>query len=367
MRFPLRGLAPVLLVALTPGCSSKSSSSHDASIVSEAGALDGLRSRDGAGLDSPVTEAGAQRDTKGGSLDGGSRDSKDSRPPGVDGSGDAVRDASSRRDAAIDVVDEPDLPIAQPRLGTCGAPIEIPYTTRIDLTVDTTDAEHAVDFPCAANGEDLVFKVRSDGNELVYADTFGTTWNTAIFFSDTCDLPSPPTGEGTAACNDDACGTGQSQAFVILPYGYHYLIVSGVGGASGPLKLHYERAPLGNGAPANLPAGDSTLVGTTAGSDSTRTCDMAGPKNSYWWVTCPTDIGGALHASTCKGADWDAALILQVPRLDDGLVCADDDQSCGVQATLDGTIPPGAGIAVLTVTGNLMRSFGPYSLTSSRP
>ena len=368
MRFQFRGLAPVLLVALGLGCSSKSSPTQDASLVSEAGALDGPRpaSRDGAGIDLPATEAGVVHDTKPGPIDTTNRDGKTDAPPS-----DAIKrdiSADSKRDAGMDAIDEPDLPVEPPRRpGTCAAPIEIPYTTNIDITADTTGAEHSVAFPCVANGVDIVFKVRSDGNELIYADTFGTTWNTALFFSDTCPVATTPPGEGLAACNDDACGTSQSQAFTILPYGYHYLIVSGVGGAGGPLKLHYERAPLGNGLSAYLPPGAATVEGSTGGSDSTRTCEMSGPKSSYWWTKCPTDLGGPIHASTCHGADWDAALILQVPRLDSSPTCADDDLNCGVQATLDATIPPGAGIAVLTVTGNLMRSYGPYTLTYSRP
>jgi hypothetical protein len=364
MRFSLYGLAPVLLVVLGCGGSSKAPPHNDAGSVSEAGVLDGATSADGrradgkTGIDVPVTEAGAVRDTKATPIDGADRDARDSRP--------AVTDA--KRDVPQDVDNDPDVPVDPPApLGTCASPIEIPYTTHIDLTADTTGAEHALDFPCAANGADIVFKVRSDGNELVYADTFGTTWNTALFFSDACDLPSIPKGDGMAACNDDACGTTQSQAFATLEYGFHYLIVSGVGTAVGPLKLHYERGPLGNGVPANLPAGTATLTGTTAGSDSTRTCDMAGPKNSYWWITCPADLGGPFHATSCNGATWDAALILQIPRLADSPLCADDDQACGMQATLDGTIPPGAGIAILSVTGNLMRSLGDYVVTYTRP
>lgn len=371
------GLAPVLLVVLGFGCSSKTSPHNDAGSVGEAGVLDGATLADGrrtdgkAGIDVPVTEAGGVRDTKATPIDGADRDAKDSRPVGSDVPSDGGRrdtSADAKRDVAQDASDDPDVPVDPPaQLGTCASPIEIPYTSHIDLTADTTAAEHALDFPCAANGADIVFKVRSDGNELVYADTFGTTWNTALFFSETCDRPSPPKGEGMAACNDDACGTSQSQAFAALEYGFHYLIVSGVGTAAGPLKLHYERGPLGNGVPANLPAGTATLTGTTDGSDSTRTCDMAGPKNSYWWITCPADVGGPFHATTCNGATWDAALVLQVPRLADSPLCADDDPACGMQATLDGTIPPGAGIAIFSVTGNLMRSLGDYVVTYTRP
>ena len=380
MRSLIHGLAPVWLVALGLGCSSKSSPHDDAGRIGEAGAIDGppstdgrhLETRDAVGIDLPATEAGAVRDTKSATIDSANRDTGDSRPLGVDAppSDTGKRDTATgtKRDAAGDAVDDPDLPVdTAPLPGTCASPIEIPYVPHIDLTASTTGAEHILDFPCAANGADTVFKIRSDGTELVYADTFGTPWNTTLFFSETCDAPNPPEGDGMATCDDDACGTTQSQAFATLQYGFHYLIVSGVNGESGTFNLHYEHAPLGNGVPVNLPAGTSTLQGTTAGFDSTRTCDMAGPKNSYWWTTCPTDLGGPFHASTCQGSDWDSALILQVPRVDDGPVCADDDPSCGVQATLDGIIPPGAGMAILTVTGNLPRLFGDYTVTYTRP
>jgi hypothetical protein len=289
--------------------------------------------------------------------------------------GDVPADAANRdiaadrkSDGVKDAVEETTAPDTALPTGTCASPIEIPYATRIDLMASNAEADHVLDFPCAANGADIVFRIRSDGPELVYADTFGTAWNTALLFSDTCDLATPPNSEGIATCNDDACGTSQSQAFAVLDYGYHYLIASGVNGAVGPLKLHVEHAMIGNGPPVHLPAGTSALAGTTSGIDSSRTCDMAGPKNSYWWTTCPSDVGGPLVASTCNGTVWDSALVLQVPRLgDDGVTCAEDDITCGVQATLTATIPPGAGIAVLSVTGHLMREYGEYTVGCTRP
>jgi hypothetical protein len=377
MRLLTLGLSASLLILIGLGCSSKSSTKIDGGMAGEAGpprsdALVSRDARDGSGGDLSANEAGGGRDTKNTNLDTGVGDARDSRSVGGDVTADVWnRDngVGGRSDAAKDVAGDGGLaPDAALLSGTCASPIEIPYVPQIDLMADTTGADHILDFPCVANGADIVFRIRSDGPEMVYAHTFGTSWNTALLFSDSCEAPLPPEDDGMTACNDDACGTSQSQAFSTFKYGYHYLIVSGVNGESGPLRLHFEHAMIGNGTAVNLPAGTSSVVGTTSGMDSSRTCDMAGPKDSYWWTTCPTDIGGPFSASTCMGANWDSALILQIPRLDDnGVTCAEDDPSCGVRATLDGVIPDGAGMSVLTVTGHLMRDSGDYTLTYTRP
>lgn len=358
MRHLRHGLTTVLLATVAFGCSSKSADHADGGGHGEAGTSDGKR------LDAAVSEAGS-RDSKSG-IDAADRDVH-----GTDGIDGALRDSGKRdglRDAADDVVEDPDLPPdTPPPQGTCANPVEISAAiTRADFIVDPTGMDHVMDFPCAANGSDIVFKIQADERDIVYVDTFSATWNTAVFFSETCDAPQAPLGSDATACNDDACGTTQSQATAIVEYGYHYLIVSGVNGEVGPVTVHFLRSSVGNGPAVNLPAGSDTVTGTTDGIDSTRTCDTAGPKNSYWWATCPTDAGGAFHASTCNGADWDTFLILQDPEADN-LSCLDDDQGCGMQSTLDATIAPGASLYVLTVTGGLLRSYGDYALSYARP
>jgi hypothetical protein len=377
MTYRTCGLAPVCLVAFALGCSSHSNhaSSSDGGKVSEAGALDrgsaldGAHAHDSGGLDLSTSEAGAARDARDAGNDGQARDAKDAS---IEAS---ALDASNRdgnldgkRDVVPDVYQPPDVPVdTAPLLGTCSAPIELPYyLSHADITINTANAEHFLDFPCASNGGDVVLKLQSNQTELAYADTFGSTWNTALFFSETCDSASPPVGDGMAVCNDDACGTSQSQAFAKLAYGYHYLIVSGVNGESGPVTVHFQHAPIGNGPLVTLPQGAGTAVGTTSGIDTTRTCDTSGPKNSYWWTTCPGAGAGNLHASTCGGATWDTSLILQIPRLD-VLSCSDDDPACGMQSTVDTSIAAGAGMFVLTVTGTLLDSHGDYALTYIRP
>ncbi len=387
MRLLTLGLSVTLLMPIGLGCSSKSAKNVDGGNASEAGGRDGpLRAdglgardaRDGGGADRAVTEAGGgpdtkntAPDTKSTAIDTGSDGARDSRPVGAEVAADiSNRDLGADRqaDATNDAVGDVLAADAALPSGTCVSPIDIPYVAQIDLTASTAGADHVLDFPCAANGADIVFRIRTDGPEMVYADTFGTTWNTALLFSDSCDVVAPPEDDGMTTCNDDACGTSQSQAFATFEYGYHYLIVSGVNGDSGPLKLHFEHATLGNGPPVYLPAGTSALAGTSGGIDSSRTCDMAGPKNSYWWTTCPSDLGGPFSASTCNGTAWDSALILQIPRLgDDGVTCAEDDLTCGVEATLQATIPDGAGMAVLSVTGHLLRDYGDYTFGYTRP
>jgi hypothetical protein len=363
MRSFVRRLALVLIAMVGFGCSSKSSDHADAGRVSEAGVIDsGKSSADVRRTDTLVSEAGALRDAK--LADVARRD-----VPGIDGAADANRDTSTtvkrdvalRRDAADDVPDPP------PPSGTCTNPIQISASlTHGDFVVDTTGFDHAVDFPCASNGSDIVFIVQTNERELVYADTFGSGVNTALFFSETCSDAQPPVGDGMITCSDDACGTTESQAVAALEYGNHYLILSGVNGDTGPVTMHFLRTPLGNGPPVVLPQGAGVVTGTTAGIDSTRTCDTSGPKNSYWWTSCPTDLGGDLHASTCQGADWDTYLMLQVPQTDE-IDCADDDQACGMLSTVNATVPPGAGLYVLTIAGGLLRSFGDYTLTYTRP
>ena len=373
-------MMPVLIVASGFGCSKNSTQAahSDAGKVSEAGALDvGSAGADGPrrldAREASVLDLGTVRDSK----DAGDTQVRDAKDAGgdagvADGAGnrDGSRDRSfdGKRDVNLDVLQPPDVPVdTAPILGTCAAPIEISSdVSHVDLSVTTASALHLVDFPCVSNGGDIVFKIESNQPEMAYADTFGTAWNTALFFTDTCDSVNPPEGTDMVTCSNDACGTTQSQAFAKLSYGYHYLIVSGPNGEGGNVIVHFQRASIGNGPLVPLPMGSGSVVGTTDGMDSSRTCDTSGPKNSYWWANCPADVGGSVHASTCKGADWDTVLILQIPRMD-SLLCKDDDAACGMQSTVDTVLSPGAGLSVLTVAGTLLPSYGDYTLTYTRP
>jgi hypothetical protein len=384
-------LAPLLLYW---GCSSPSTKdgSDAKGSASEAGKLTDARVSDGG--DARKSDGGAvdarNSDTSAGVVEAGMKIDASDRPQSsdskdlaaahdandIDANKDAViankdsADGSTKKDAP-DGAGSVDVSLPPPPAGTCASPIPIPpYTAHVDLQTTTAGAANQVDMPCAQNGGDVVFSFTNTSPELVYADTFGASWNTILFFTDTCppDGSSPAAKDGLALCNDDACGTTQSQAMALAKYGTHYLIVSGANGESGDVTVHFEQTTAGGGVLLPLPAGTDALTGTTVkgGVNGTTLCQAIGPDDTYWWATCPDFAGGAFSATTCTGTAFDTVLSLQVPRA--GIsACNDDDDTCGIQSTVMATLPVGAGLQTLIVDGNLINSYGNYTVTYTRP
>jgi hypothetical protein len=249
---------------------------------------------------------------------------------------------------------------------SCDSPIEISMTNpHTDITVNNTGGPHLFDLACSPGGPQLVLSFMLAQRELVYADTFGASWNTILSFSSDCSATVPAPEGGTVPCNNDACGTMQSQAMAVLGYGRHYLVISGVSGAIGSATIHFQHAPVGNQL-AFMTAGTGSKMGTTSGMGAIHVCEASGPDSSYWWNSCPTYPGGAFSATTCNQAMFDTILSLHVPRTD-LISCADDDPSCGNQSTLTNTVPAGAGINVLTVDSSTASNAGAYTITYTRP
>lgn len=325
-------------------------------------------------------DAAAPRDITGG--DGSVSDARDTAGPGTDGRDGAVSGDTSKLDVPFDLVKDankdttPDIrkldaPVEAPPRNSCVNPIEIPMDNpHVDLTLSTAGEDHKFDLPCGqGGGPDLVLKFSLLQWEMVYADTFGANWNTVLHISKTCppgqDLGNPD--GGLPACNDDGCGTGQSQVAELLPNNRYYLYVSGANGESGPVTLHFQHALAGSGPASPLPAGTGSVSGTTGeGLPPSGDCQMPGPADTYWWTTCPDYAGGAFSASTCTGTSFDTVLSLQVPRTD-SLSCVNDTDACGRQSSLKTTVPPGAGLNVLSLGGGGSVSAGPYVLTYTRP
>jgi hypothetical protein len=304
------------------------------------------------------TKDAASSSEANGSLDGG-RDAADASKP-VD-TKDAAKDVSLGTDAK-DALSAIDVYIPN----SCTNPVEIPMDNpHIDLTVSTDGESHDYDLPCATGGNDIVLSFYLDRTEMVYADTFGTSWNTILAFSPTCPLTEPQAVDGMVTCNDDACGSTQSQTFAILPNGRYYLVLSGANGESGSATIHFQHAPVGTGSNLNLPEGSSSLTGTTGGFGALAACDAVGPEDCYWWTSCPDYAGGDFSASTCGGAAFDVTMSLQIPRID-ATTCADGD-SCGLQEVMTATLPAGAGMHVLAVDGNNRGDGGKYTLVYTRP
>jgi hypothetical protein len=214
----------------------------------------------------------------------------------------------------------------------------------------------------------VVFKFQTDNDELVYAHTFGASWNTILVLGESCPgARKPSLGAGQISCSDDACGTQQSQVVAHLGIGPHYLIVSGANGEAGDVTIHFEHVLSASiSSILQLPEGSSTVTGVTAGNTVTSQCEAGGPEQSYWWTTCPDYAGGTFSATTCSLTTWDTVLLLQVPR---GPIfqCADDDPDCGRQSTITTTIPGGAGLHMLTIDGATNKALGDYTIRYQRP
>jgi len=345
---------------------------RDAAVDGRDAAVDGRDALDGRGPDG--AEVGISLMDARDAADG--PDARDSAGP--DSKTDSTIDtpyggvADAPRDAPKDAAKEaapPDRPTySGPH--SCASPIQIPADppAHVDLALTTTGANHLFDFACGDGGPQVVLSFNVNLHELVYADTFGATWNTMLTLSTTC----PPSGPGSrvagmVACNDDACNTSQSQVLGELTGGTYYIIVGGANGESGDVTLHFQHAQAGNGPLEILPAGTGVLTGATV--DDVGAVDIClGPANdnSYWWMTCPDYVGGAFTASTCDGTDFDSVLALQIPRAN-VISCNDDYDACGSKSLINANIPPGAGLNVLTVDGATLRAFGNYQVTYTRP
>ena len=242
--------------------------------------------------------------------------------------------------------------------------IKLEGSGRIRLRANTTTAARDMDPPCAAGsgGPDVFFRLAVDRRSLVYVDTFGSNANTVVFFTSTCS--GGTMAGGAQSCSDDACGLPQSQAVADLSNGAHYLVVSGKAGATFDTMINLEYTVVSNTAVHPLPAGPSTLTGTTMGVGNIYACEASGPETSYWWLTCPSFTEMPMMSSTCTGTAFDTVLSLQVPRAG-GVACGNDN--CGFQAALTAPVPAGAGLNVLSVTGPTLQSKGAFTLQVVRP
>ena len=234
-----------------------------------------------------------------------------------------------------------------------------------DIAASTTGANADLAAPCGTAGTpDVFFKFTLTRRELVYADTFGASDATALYFASACTTArSDVTTPGDAVCSAGACATSQSQVVALLDPGTHYLVLASQGAAT----IHFRHVEVGSGGVTLLPAGSSTTTGTTSASGfgTLYACDAGGAENSYWWMTCPGNAGGAFSGSTCGGVtDFDTMLSLQLPGTE-SVMC--DDDTCLMQSTVTANIPAGAGLYVLAVDGFSTARHGNYTLATMRP
>ncbi|MBI5516739.1 MAG: hypothetical protein HY909_23345 [Deltaproteobacteria bacterium] len=246
-----------------------------------------------------------------------------------------------------------------------------------DVVASTVGAAHDLNAPCggsAQGGADVFFQftIPSSGPELVYADTFGSGYDTVLYFASSCGAArTGSTTPGDAVCNDDAGTVGcfsaglQSQVVALLNPGTHYLVLGGYSSQTGSATIHFQHLPVGNGAVGLLPSGSATVSGTTSGAGRVSGSCGGGlaPENTFWWRSCPETRGGTFSATTCTRATWDTVLYL-LNGNGAGNVCNDD--ACALQSTITSTLPGGAGLHALYVDG-FFTATGTYTVATVRP
>jgi hypothetical protein len=309
-----------------------------------------------------VSAAGCGGGGGGGTIDasGGQVDAPVNPPIDASQGTDAITDATT--DASQNQIDASVQPAAN---DLCANATTISIATmHAQLDASTTGANAELTAPCGTAGApDVFYKFTLTRRELVYADSFGATGTTALFFASSCDTArSGPTTTGDAVCSTGACGTGQSQVVALLDPGTHYLVLAGAAAT-----IHFQHVEVGSGTVAQLAQGSSAPTGATSGSGALYACDGGGAENSYWWRTCPNEAGGTFVASTCTGTNFDTILSLQMPG-SETVMCDDDTDGCGqFQSRVGATIPAGAGLFVISVDGFSQAKQGDYTLSSSRP
>lgn len=276
---------------------------------------------------------------------------------------DANPGGNDATDASGNPIDASPLPAANDLCANATAISMATMHAQLDATMTGAHAELTA--PCGTAGApDVFFKFTLSRRELVYADTFGATGSTALFFASSCSTArTASTTTGDALCSSSACATAQSQVVAMLEPGEHYLVLAGQSAAT----IHFQHVEVGAGTVQPLAQGSSAPTGTTSGSGTLYACDGGGAENSYWWRTCPSDAGGSFQASTCTGSSFDTLLSLQMPG-SEAVLCNDDVDGCGqFQSQMAANIPAGAGLFVISVDGSSQAKSGSYTLSSFRP
>ncbi len=244
-----------------------------------------------------------------------------------------------------------------PANDACASPTAIDLSRGPAITVTgTTTGAHESANSCRST-PDVFYQLTLTSREVVYADTFGTAWDTYL------GIQRPGCGASATACTDDSCGTAQSQLTQVLDPGTYLLVVEPFSGAGGEFTLHVQHYPVGNGSvsPLDLSGGTRRLSGTTSGTGAvSSTCCSYGAENTYFAATCPSFGEVGFRASTCGLATYDTELDLRSGNraASGGSVCNDD--SCGLQSLITGRLPAGAGLHVLYA--DACSGSGPYAI-----
>ena len=252
-------------------------------------------------------------------------------------------------------------------------------TGSFDFTATSTNARNDIQVPCLSPttgaSPDVFYRFVLSRREIVYADTYGATWDSALFFVNAMGQPVTSQTAGDAVCNDDSnavcAGTGtDSRVVTVLPPGVWYLVLSGWNGNSGTTNIHFEHVAAAAGALAPLQQGMSVQAGRTSGTGgiNSATCGGGGPENGYWWTTCAPATPGmvTLTAENCGTADFDSVLYLNNGN---GFSACNDNGAgaCTPTSQLSVSYANTVRLHELVVDGFLSGNAGSYTVRVNRP
>jgi hypothetical protein len=233
------------------------------------------------------------------------------------------------------------------------------------FTVDLATANDNHAPACGSTGgRDVYYTFTLPAAEVVYADTFGSNYDTTLaLYAGACSALG-----AAQTCSDDTCSVTQSQLARSLAAGQYCLVVDqwSSGSTNGATVLTFTR---GGRSGTELPSGTTSRngnscdgVNTTTGTCQTNsTADDVG----YFFTSCPA-ASRTLSANVCAGTSFDSVLYLRRSGQGTDLACSDDAASCGsgLQSSFTGATATGAGLNWLIVDG-YQTSCGAFTLATT--
>jgi hypothetical protein len=215
----------------------------------------------------------------------------------------------------------------------------------------------------STGGRDVFYTFTLAATQVVYADTFGSDFDTVIRIHDGACTNLAGVER---ACNDDSCTSTQSQLVTQLTAGTYCLVVDQFSGFStaGAMTLHFvvggrTGTQIVPGA-AELTAVANTCNGTNLSTPSCNNSGHAAADLAYYFTTCPGTA--TLNASLCTGTSYDSVLYLRAGSAGSTDIACDDDY-CSLQSQISGGLA-GANLYWVIVDGYSSSSnCGPFALS----
>jgi hypothetical protein len=242
-------------------------------------------------------------------------------------------------------------------------------TFTVDMVAANDDRRNSCSHTTVLGGRDVFYTFTLASADVVYLDTFGSSFDTTIaVLPGSCAAATTEAGGG-----DDACAVLQSQLALSLAAGTYCVVVDQFSGAQtqGALVLNVQRAGR-----------TGTAIAASSGSQTGNTCNgtnqsapacqgtSAQKDVGYYFLSCPS-VTRTVGANTCTGTTWDSVVYTRHSAAvsTTGTTCNDD--GCGAttpfrQSTLSGATVAGAGLNWLIVDGfgdGTVTSCGAFTLT----